>query len=133
MFPARVSYKSVPQSDESVARECPTRAFYKSVSYKSVKKCLGVRFRVRVCIRVCGFHLFFLFAISCSPRLGERQSSGERERAGHRGGPGRADGLPTGGGRVAPGSRRAAPGDGGTEGERVNLMYFLRCFLLLLF
>ena len=37
MFPARVSYKSVPQSDESVARECPTRAFYNSVSYKGVQ------------------------------------------------------------------------------------------------
>ena len=52
--PTRVSCKSVPQSDESVARECPTRAFYKSVSYKSVKKCLGVCFRVRVFIRARG-------------------------------------------------------------------------------
>ena len=31
-----MSCKSVAKSDESVARECPTRAFYKSVSYKSV-------------------------------------------------------------------------------------------------
>ena len=55
----RVSCKSVPQSDESLAQECPTRVFYKSVSYKTVKKCLGVSLSVRVCIRIRGFHLVF--------------------------------------------------------------------------
>ena len=61
--PTRVSCKSVLQdfstrvSDKSGRQECPTRAFYKSVSYKSVKKCVGACFRVRVCMRVRGFHL----------------------------------------------------------------------------
>ena len=55
--PTRVFCESVPQSDESVPRECPTRAFYKSVSYKSVQKCLGFCFQVRVCIRDRGLHL----------------------------------------------------------------------------
>ena len=39
--PTRVSRKSVPQ---------------KSVSYKSVKQCLAVCLRVRVCLRVSGLH-----------------------------------------------------------------------------
>ena len=60
--PARVSHKSV-------ARECPTRVFCKSVppehrtqecltrvSLRSVKKSLAVCFRVHVCIRVRGSH-----------------------------------------------------------------------------
>ena len=46
-----MSRVSVPQT--------PTREFYNSVSYKSVN-CLGVCFRVRVCIRVRGFHLVFV-------------------------------------------------------------------------
>ena len=58
--PARVSDKSVLQSDESVARECPTRAFYRSVSCKGVETCLGVCFWVCVCIRLRGFHLFYM-------------------------------------------------------------------------
>ena len=33
------------------------------VSYKSVKKCLGVCFPARVCIGVRGFHLVLLFVV----------------------------------------------------------------------
>lgn len=50
--PARVSHKRCPTR---VARECPTKVFYKSVFYKSVTQCLAVCFRVRVCVRVRGF------------------------------------------------------------------------------
>ena len=50
--------QSVPQSDESVAQEYPTRAFYKKVSYlQECQKMFGRLFRVRVCIRVRGCHL----------------------------------------------------------------------------
>ena len=65
-FPTTVSYKSVPQECPTRVRKsvpqrfpkrmCPTRVSRKSVSYKSVKNCLGVCFPIRVCIRVRGFH-----------------------------------------------------------------------------
>ena len=64
--PTRVSViQAVPQECMSVPqrfpkRMCPTRVSHKSVSYKSCNNCLGVRFRVRVCIRVRGFHLVFV-------------------------------------------------------------------------
>ena len=56
-----MSHKSVLQSDESVARECPT-AFSKSVSYTSVKKCLGDCFRVRVAFGFVGI-LYVLLGV----------------------------------------------------------------------
>ena len=55
--PTRV-HKSVPQVFPTRMR--PTRVSHKSVSYKSVNNCLAVCFRIRVCIRVRGFHLLFL-------------------------------------------------------------------------
>ena len=73
----RVSYEGVLKecfrtNDESVARECPTKVFYKRVPFKSVKKCLSiivlsVRFRARVCIQVRGFHLV-CFLVSSDQR-----------------------------------------------------------------
>ena len=47
---------------------CPTRVFYKSVSYKGVKNCLGVCFRERVGIRVRGFHLVWDVGFFSPPR-----------------------------------------------------------------
>ena len=69
--PTRVSYESVPQecptrcstrvrkcvAQRFPKRMCATRASHNSISYKSAKNCLGVCFRVRVGIRVRGFHL----------------------------------------------------------------------------
>ena len=61
----------------------PTRVSHKSVSYKSVKNCLCVCFRVRVCIPVRGFLLVFVtfsalfLHLSTGPR---RERERERER-----------------------------------------------------
>ena len=55
--PTRVSYKS---AHKSVLQQCSARVSQKSVSYKSVTNRLSVCFRVRVCIRVRGFHLVSL-------------------------------------------------------------------------
>ena len=53
----RVSQKNFPK------RMCPTRVSHKTVSYKSVKNCLAVCLRIRVCMRVRGFH----FVVSRPP------------------------------------------------------------------
>ena len=48
-------------SYKSVVQEVPTRPPLTRVSHKSVKQCLFVCFRVRVCIRVRGFYLVLHF------------------------------------------------------------------------
>ena len=65
--PTRV-HKSVPQRFPKRMR--PTRMSHKRVSHKSVKNCVGVCFRVRVWIRVRGFHHVLFFPKKCGHNLG---------------------------------------------------------------